>query len=272
MADHAQTPETGFLSERQRRFIDRSTQPPRFRLNDPQAGSADEFDKKTKQDLKWRIKEEKANSKYLIHQIQGFRDDLERIRNFWVGVEGDAGKWERAIANNIDGEIKRLDLVLDSLAKVSEETSLIEQLESKLGKQDGWGGDLNLDSLKEYEGRYEALMALLRDEGLLEIFRHIEENPGGPTDDWQPDKNKTGSDSSWRWWTAKYLDGEYGLVENVSDFSSRRSYVLTDRGEDICEVIDWLENMDEVKSIADKAEISEGEAAAELIQQKKLNP
>lgn len=270
MARHAQTSETGFLSERQRRFIDSSTQPPRFRHNEPQDEREGEFDDHTKQDLKWQIKEKKANSKYLIRQIQGFRNDLERIRNFWVGVEGDAGKWERAIVNNIDNEIERLELVLNSLGKDAEETSLIEQLESKLEKQDVWFGDVDLGSHKEYEERYEALMALLQDDGLLEIYRHIEENPGRPTDDWQPDKNKTGSDSSWRWWTAKYLDGEYGLVENVSEFSSRRSYVLSERGETISEVIDWLESVDEVESRAENKEISKAEAANELIQKQKL--
>jgi hypothetical protein len=234
-----------------------------------------------KSDLKYRIKENKARHETLEREIRHLRHDLERARNFWVGIKHDSEQWER-LYNSIEPELEWLELLPDSLAPEPDADSLEAELAEILVPdvanlaevvQEGMSeisfGPIDVDETKEnfeqYDVRKDALLALLDDAGLVEILEYIRQNPGSETGDPLPDRTKTGSDSSWRWWAAKYLDNKHKVVEDVSTFSSRSSYILTEHGKRVCEAIDWLKNRLEVKQRAEEESKPKLDAAHGLL-------
>jgi len=281
MAKHAGTHRAGFLSERERKYIDSETVPPRTRYGVEPCTGDPGFSDDEKNDLKYRIKENKLRHETLEREIRHLRHDLERARNFWVGIKYESEQWER-LYNSIESELEWLERLLDSLAPEPDEDSLAAELAEILVPdaadlaevaQDGMSepsfGPIDVDEAEENFGQYDvrkdALLALLNDTGLVEILEHIRQNPGSETGDPLPDRTKTGADSSWRWWAAKYLDNEHEVVKDVSAFSSRSSYVLTEHGVRVCEAIDWLKNREEVKQRAKKEDKPKLEAAHELL-------
>jgi len=222
MAKHAGTHRAGFLSERERKYIDSETVPPRTRYGvEPYTGDPG-FSDDEKNDLKYRIKENKVRHGTLEREIRHLRHDLERARNFWVGIKHESEQWEH-LYNSIESELEWLERLLDSLAPEPDEDSLAAELAEILVPdaadlaevaQDGMSepsfGPIDVDEAEENFGQYDvrkdALLALLNDAGLVEILEHIRKNPGSETGDPLPDRTKTGADSSWRWWAVKYLD------------------------------------------------------------------
>jgi hypothetical protein len=270
---------SGILSDRERRFIDTETQPPQFLFGDaiwfaedldtdeyrrPEELTDEDFDES---EMKYRIRK-KAHTDYLRKEIQDLRKDLERVRNFWLAIEDDPAKWNQAIAGNIEDDLEYFQTVAASLVEPQLDESLWGHVREKLDRPRFRFSELD-HGAPDLEA---ALLYLLGDPGLIGILRYIKYNPSGPAGGQLPRKKKRGSKNGWRWYASRYLEGEFGLIEEVSEFSERKSYRITEDGERVTETINWLEYHEEVEEIAENEDIDECTAAKQILKQQLLDP
>ena len=111
----------------------------------------------------------------------------------------------------------------------------------------------------------DALLAILQDEGLYEMFKFVSENEGLPKKEYR--ERTKGAGRTWAWWISRELAGQHGVVEKGE--WSKPSYVLTERGERLKEVVDRLEKIPEVKDSQERGE-TVAEAARELLKRQLL--
>ncbi|MEF8862725.1 MAG: hypothetical protein V5A40_13385 [Haloarculaceae archaeon] len=246
------------------------TRPPKNLYAQTVPDEIDKFDKFDEYDLKYRIRENKATPENIRQQIRELRQDIERTRNFWVEIEDDSVTWRVLTLQSIVDELESFQSLADEWLAVADAGLVNEHVGSELHEPTKplFQGIEDLeteDEYQEFQIRERALMAVLDNEGLLDIFRYVAENPGGGTGEPLPNRKKQDSDNGWRWWAKRYLMTEYGLIEDASVFSNRPSYMMTNRGEVLYETVKRLFKSEIVKQQAERDNLSKARAAARAI-------
>lgn len=273
---------TGFLWEDERDLTD-AYRPPRLSSAEhPEAELDDERDYVA---IKSRMKSDIMSPAGLRDALKSIRTDLERVEAYHCRVRDQPGgrwRWKDEILPRVQSEVTDLSRVLDRWEQQADGTGKenvrevladalrplhdgLDELARALDGEysadeeqnaqegvDGAPGELAAD-FRELEARRAALLAILHDEGLRVIFQHIVVHEGDPL----PDKKKGGN--PWKWWISRYLDTEYGLVEE-----SAWGYQLTRRGELLNEVLRNLEEKPLLELLGEGA-MSTAEAALMLL-------
>ncbi|MCX2819896.1 hypothetical protein EGH25_11095 [Haladaptatus sp. F3-133] len=226
---------------------------------------------------------DEAKAKYRIHNevgqnlpeiIRQFRTDLMAINMFYMDVKQDGWyEYESITLPRAKDEMERLRDHLDILIEYAERDMMAKRREevrkSILLLYDGLEylnrlhdgdeeyrgferveGELQKskrleDEQEEYTERKQAVIKLLSDEGLLEIFEWVSENEKANV----PDRTKSNSKETWTQSIGKYLkSGEYGhgLVAE-----SGWGYELTERGR---AVRDCWEELKQASIVEEKLE------------------
>jgi len=237
--------------------------------------------------VKSRVRNEAASRYGLKDVLQDVHDDLERLYFLYTDViEQPGGEWllKDEILPYAEDEIKQLhgllgrwidDLEVDEKTRaevIEAKKPLCEDLDdlNRLvdftpEQQQAVENDVeNLpeglkQDMRERERRRDALFDILQDDGLYKMFGFVAENEGLPKKEY---RERTKGQNCWAWWISRQLASKYGVVEKGQ--WAKPSYVLTDRGEQVKEVIERLEDVPAVGTANDRGE-SVREAARELI-------
>lgn len=237
-------------------------------------------------DVKYRMENGICTPEELRETLLAIEKDLHRVENFYQNVVSQPhGRWYWVdhVLPVIQSEIEQLTLRLELWEQNAESTAdehvrdvlstaisplhdglntLNQHLEERTfspvevnrAREDAENAHEGLASdLYELRERRRALMELLGDENLHELFKHIADNPGQKL----PEKNIGGN--PWTWWASRELETKHNLIEEKG-----WSYHLTDRGKVVEDVLANITDLS-IMRFVDDDETAIGETALTLI-------
>jgi len=241
---------------------------------------------------------DEAKAKYRLHNevgqnlpqlIRQVRKDLLGINLFYMNIKKDGWyEYENIILPHAKDELERLRDYIDTLIGYAERDMMVERREeirkpvsslsdgleylNALHKGDREvlenlemvDGELRepkelVEEKEEFKKRKQVLIALLSDEGLLEIVEWVSENEKTKV----PERTKSNSKETWKQAIGKYLKSGthgHGLVEK-----SGWGYELTERGRIVLECWDELKQTSIVETKLDTLGDTRKEVAWRLL-------
>jgi hypothetical protein len=241
---------------------------------------------------------DESKAKYRIHNevgqnlpeiIRQFRADISAVNMFYLNVKKDGWyEYENIILPRAKDELESLRDHLDTLIEHAERDMMDERREQfrepVASLRDGleylnafYKGDRDVlehlervdgelrepqelvEEKEEFKKRKQALLAVLSDEGLLEIFEWVSKNEKTKV----PDRTKSTSDETWKQAIGKYLmssEHGHGLVEESVWF-----YELTERGQVVMKCWEELKHTSVVETKLDTLGDSRREVAWRLL-------
>lgn len=236
---------------------------------------------------KHRIQTEVATISAFQEGIEQFRKDLTALQAFQDDDEGRWREWESDVLPVAKHELELLRDILDLMISFAEREDIkdeqaeleralrplrsdlelanlydryppgerdVDALSELLSKME-WDDDRNpvapeelVSQLGEKDKREDALVALLRKDGLAEILEHIHKNGRCEL---PPKKNWGGTGQWWTGLASQFLANEYGLVNRYEISSTRKEFEITDRGEVVLRTWHLLKETDAV--VAERA-------------------
>lgn len=236
---------------------------------------------------KHRIQSEVATISAFQEGIAQFRRDLTALQAFQRDDEERWLEWEFIALPAAKNELESLRTLLDLMIGLAEREDIgderaelqralaslrsdlelanlydryppgerdVDALSELLSKME-WDDDRNIvapqelvSQLEEKDKRDDALVALLRKDGLADILEHIHKNGRCKL---PAKKNRGGSGQWWTGLASQFLANEYGLVNRYEISSTRKEFEIKDRGEVVLRTWHLLKETDAV--VAERA-------------------